>query len=202
MTQPQPLRPASGPGASPRRDRRGYKRVDLSLMGRYLTADQDDRELVTTNVSCDGAFIRSDAPPGAGDKIVCYFDDLGRVEADVVRGAAGGFAIRFHTSTLKRDKLADRLTWLLNKDKLGLIEDRAATRFAATGQAVVILSDGRQLQCRLTDISLTGAAFEAFGTPPFVGDRVHTGNLPAEVMRVAGRTFAVRYLRGAEARRG
>lgn len=199
MTLPQPLQAAPSSGASPRRDRRSYKRVELRLTGRYLLGESDDRELLTSNVSCDGALILSQSPPDSGEQIVCYFDDLGRVVADVVRMAPGGFAVRFQTSTLKRDKLADRLTWLLNKDTLGLAEDRAAARFSATGQAVVILSDGTQLQCRLTDISLTGAAFEALGTTPFVGDRVRTGNLPAEVVRVAGKKFAVRYLRGAEA---
>jgi hypothetical protein len=199
MTLPQPLHAAPSSGANPRRDRRSYKRVELRLTGRYLLGESDDRELLTSNVSCDGALILSQSPPDSGEQIVCYFDDLGRVVADVVRMAPGGFAVRFQTSTLKRDKLADRLTWLLNKDTLGLAEDRAAARFSATGQAVVILSDGTQLQCRLTDISLTGAAFEALGTTPFVGDRVRTGNLPAEVVRVAGKKFAVRYLRGAEA---
>lgn len=199
MALPNFLRSAPVPGASPKRDRRSYKRVELRLTGRFLTHESDDRELLTSNVSCDGAFILSATPPDAGQQIVCYFDELGRVAADVIRMTPGGFAVRFHTSTLKRDKLADRLTWLLNKDTLGLAEDRAATRFSATGQAIVILPDGSPLQCRLTDISLTGAAFEALGSPPFVGDRVHTGNLPAEVVRVAGRNFAVRYLRGAEA---
>ncbi len=202
MTLPQPLHTAPTPGASLRRDRRSYKRVELRLTGRYLLGESDDRELLTSNVSCDGALILSQSPPDSGEQIVCYFDDLGRVVADVVRMAPGGFAVRFQTSTLKRDKLADRLTWLVNKDTLGLAEDRAATRFSATGQAVVILSNGTQLQCRLTDISLTGAAFEALGAPPFVGDRVQTGNLPAEVVRVAGKKFAVRYLRGAEAASG
>jgi hypothetical protein len=202
MTLPQPLHAAPSSGANPRRDRRSYKRVELRLTGRYLLGESDDRELLTSNVSCDGALILSQSPPDSGEQIVCYFDDLGRVVADVVRMAPGGFAVRFQTSTLKRDKLADRLTWLLNKDTLGLAEDRAAARFSATGQAVVILSDGTQLQCRLTDISLTGAAFEALGAPPFVGDRVRTGNLPAEVVRVAGKKFAVRYLRGAEANSG
>jgi hypothetical protein len=202
MTLPQPLQAAPSSGASPRRDRRSYKRVELRLTGRYLLGESDDRELLTSNVSCDGALILSQSPPDSGEQIVCYFDELGRVVADVVRMAPGGFAVRFQTSTLKRDKLADRLTWLLNKDTLGLAEDRAAARFSATGQAVVILSDGTQLQCRLTDISLTGAAFEALGTTPFVGDRVRTGNLPAEVVRVAGKKFAVRYLRGAEANSG
>ncbi|MDP1554175.1 MAG: PilZ domain-containing protein [Hyphomonas sp.] len=199
MALPNFLRSAPVPGASPKRDRRSYKRVELRLTGRFLTHESDDRELLTSNVSCDGAFILSATPPDAGQQIVCYFDELGRVAADVIRMTPGGFAVRFHTSTLKRDKLADRLTWLLNKDTLGLAEDRAATRFSATGQAIVILPDGSPLQCRLTDISLTGAAFEALGSPPFVGDRVHTGNLPAEVVRVAGKNFAVRYLRGAEA---
>lgn len=199
MTLPNFLRPAPASGASPKRDRRSYKRVELRLTGRFLTTESDDRELLTSNVSCDGANILSSTPPDSGEQIVCYFDDLGRVVADVVRMTPGGFAVRFKTSILKRDKLADRLTWILNKDTLGLAEDRAATRYAASGQAIVILPDATQLQCRLTDISLTGAAFEALGTPPFVGDRVHTGNLPAEVVRVAGRNFAVRYLRGAEA---
>jgi hypothetical protein len=199
MTLPQPLKPAPFPGASPRRDRRAYKRVDLRLTGRFLTDEQADHELLTANVSCDGALILSGLPPEAGKQIVCYFDELGRVAGDVVRMAPGGFAIRFQTSPLKREKLADRLTWLVNKDTLGLKEDRGAPRFAATGQTVVIMPDGSQLQCRLTDISLTGAALEAHGTPPYVGDRVHANNMPAEVVRVAGKKFAVRYLRGAEA---
>lgn len=202
MSLPDPMRPALPPAIRPRRDRRSFKRVDLRLTGRFLTPASDDRELLTSNVSCDGALILSPAPPDPGQQIVCYFDQLGRVVADVIRMTPGGFAVRFNTSALKREKLADRLTWLVNKDPLGLAEDRTATRYAATSQTVVTLGDGTPLQCRLTDISLAGAAFEALGTPPFVGDRVHTGTLRAEVVRVAGRTFAVRYLRGAEADAG
>ncbi len=188
MSLLDPMRMTSAPGALSRRDRRSFKRVELRLTGRFLTDHSEDH-----------ALILSPVPPESGQQIVCYFDDLGRVVAQVVRRTSDGFAVHFNTSTLKRDKLADRLTWLLNKDTLGLEEDRGATRYAATGQAIVILQDGSQLQCRLTDISLTGAAFEALGTPPYVGDRVHTGNLLAEVVRVAGKKFAVRYLRGAEA---
>lgn len=198
MSLPDPTYAAPSPGASARHDRRSFKRVDLRLTGRFLTTESGDSALVTTNVSCDGALIESASPPASGQQIVCYFDELGRVAADVVRTTRSGFAVRFNTSPLKREKLADRLTWLLNKDTLGLEEDRAATRFTVTGQAVVILPDGSQLQCRLTDISLTGAAFDALGTPPYVGDRIHAGNRLAEVVRVAGRKFAVRYLRGVD----
>ena len=43
----------------------------------------------------------------SGEQIVCYFDELGRVVAEVIRMTPGGFAVRFQTSHLKRDKLAD-----------------------------------------------------------------------------------------------
>jgi PilZ domain len=198
MSLPNPLRAVVSPATAFKRDRRSYKRVGLRLTGRFLNSANQDEELATTNVSCDGAFILAANPPSAGEQVVCYFEQLGRVQADVIRATPQGFAVRFHTSTLKRDKLADRLTWLVNKDVLGLAEERGAVRFAASGQTTVKLPDGRDLVCRLTDISLSGAAFEALGHPPFVGDRILTASLPAEVVRVAGRTFAVRYLRGAE----
>src|SRR3990167_9590060 len=94
MTLPNFLRPAPVPGAIPKRDRRSYKRVDLRLTGRFLITENEDRELLTSNVSYDGAFILSSAPPDAGEQIVCYFDELGRVAADVVRMTPGGFAVR------------------------------------------------------------------------------------------------------------
>jgi hypothetical protein len=199
LSQPQPLPSQLSSPPGPWRNRRSCERVQLSLTGRYLRGQSDDHPLLTSNISCDGAFILCQSPPGCGEQIICYFDDLGRVAAEVIRVGPGGFAVRFQTSALKRDKLADRLTRLVNKDPVGLAEDRAAVRVPATGHAVVTLADGTELQCRMTDISLTGAAFEALGRAPFVGDRVRAGSHPAEVVRVAGRKFAVRYLRGAEA---
>lgn len=184
------------PARKSRRDRRGFKRIELKLTGRFLIGDQEDHELRTTNVSCDGAFIVSPERPGLDEQVVCYFDDVGRVVANVVRISPDGFAVRFHTSPHKRDKLADRLTWLLNRDALGLEEERGETRYQASGEAIVHLSGGRQLKCSVTDISLTGAAFETHGKPPFVGERVSVGNLVGEVVRATENKFAVRYIHG------
>jgi hypothetical protein len=202
MTLPQRLQQAHVPGANTLRDRRSHSRVDLRLTGRFLAGQSEDREIITTNVSCDGAYILSPAPPEPGVPVVCYFDQLGRVAAHVVRTGPDGFAVRFQTSPLKRDKLASRLNWLTNRDEPAPPDERISIRQTSAGQTFITLSDGTQLPCRQTDISLTGAAFEALGALPFVGDRVQTEYLPAEVVRVEGRTFAVRYLRGAEAAGG
>ena len=189
---PQEVEPAKRSG----RDRRGFKRVELNLTGRFLVGENADFELRTSNMSCDGAFIVSKEVPGIDQQIICYFDDVGRVVANVVRHTPDGFAVRFHTSPHKRDKLADRLTWLINRDKLGLEEERGSERYRASGEAIVTLPGGRQLRCSVTDISLTGAAFETQGKAPFVGETVSVGNLVGEVVRSTGDKFAVRYLHG------
>lgn len=196
MTRPLTQSQDPDAGRQSRRDRRGFKRVELKLAGRFLLGDSEDHLLSTADISCDGAFIVSAERPGLDQQVVCYFDEVGRVVANVVRISPDGFAVRFHTSPHKRDKLADRLTWLINRDKLGLEEERGEARYQASGEATVNLSDGSQLLCSVTDISLTGAAFETAGRPPFVGERVTVGNLVGEVVRVTGKKFGVRYVHG------
>jgi hypothetical protein len=196
MTRPLTQSQDPDSGRLSRRDRRGFKRVELKLTGRFLIGDSEDHVLSTADISCDGAFIVSSERPGLDEQVVCYFDEVGRVVANVVRVSPEGFAVRFHTSPHKRDKLADRLTWLINRDKLGLEEERGETRYRASGEAIVNRADGSQLKCSVTDISLTGAAFETTGKAPFVGERVTVGNLVAEVVRVTGNKFAVRYMHG------
>lgn len=196
MTRPLTQSHEPESGRLSRRDRRGFKRVELKLTGRFLIGDSQDHVLSTADISCDGAFIVSSERPDLDEQVVCYFDEVGRVVANVVRVSPEGFAVRFHTSPHKRDKLADRLTWLINRDKLGLEEERGEARYRASGEAIVNRADGGQLKCSVTDISLTGAAFETTGKPPFVGERVTVGNLVAEVVRVTGNKFAVRYVHG------
>ena len=199
MTRPLAQTHDAEAGKKTGRDRRGFKRVELKLAGRFLIGDSEDHTLSTADISCDGAFIVSSERPGLDEQVVCYFDEVGRVVANVVRISPEGFAVRFHTSPHKRDKLADRLTWLINRDKLGLEEERGEARYQASGEAIVNLSGDRHLKCSVTDISLTGAAFETSGKAPFVGERVSVGNLVGEVVRVTGNKFAVRYIHGQKA---
>ncbi len=174
-------------------DRRRHQRVDLSLGGRFMF-DNADHSLQTIDVSCGGAKVRSKVMPPKGDPVVCYFDDLGRVSAHVTRHLDDGFAVRFDASAHKRDKLADRLIWLINHKKFNLTDERAAPRKAAGGPALVTRSDGTKLQCRVIDISMTGAAFEHEGAIPIVGERVRAGTITGEVVRSVSNEFAIRFL--------
>jgi len=176
-------------------DRRRHKRVDLRLPGRFLTQVGNDESLSTINLSCSGALVQSSTLPDPGAELVCYFDDLGRVVATVVRHTGEGFALSFNVASHKREKIADRLTWLLNKDMLNLSEEREAPRHAADVPAQVIRANGHKLFCRVLDISLTGANFECKGVAaPRIGEIVSAGSIPAEVVRTGIGGFAVRYL--------
>ena len=174
-------------------DRRRHFRVALKLNGRFLH-NGTDHTFITQDISCGGARLEAVAVPDIGTKIVCYFDDLGRVSGEVIRAIDNGFAVAFQSPQHKKDKLADRLVWLLNHKKYDLEDERASPRKATGGPALITRSNGTQLQCRVIDISLAGAAFEFDGPVPIVGENVRVGSLLGEVVRAVSGEFAIRFL--------
>lgn len=178
-----------------RKDNRRHRRVKIKLQGRFLSDNSEEHSLVTDNISVGGACLKSVVIPPLDSQIVCYFDHLGRIVGDVVRTTDDGFAIKFKASQIKRDRLADKLIWLVNKDRLGLVEERGAQRFAAEGPAIIVRQDGRKMQCHVMDISLTGAGFETDGPTPQIGETIQVGSVFAEVMRVSDSAFGVRFIK-------
>ena len=181
-----------------RKDRRVHRRVDLSLSGRCMNADQEDFSIATLNLSCAGAMIMGERTPAIGSDVVCYFEDLGRVAGTVVRSTPSGFAVEFNVLDHKRDKLADRLTWLLNKEVLELSEERQSKRHTTNADVIVKRRNGRELKCSVRDISLTGASFRTRGPLPVIGETVSVGNVHGRVVRIGDGGFAVSYLRNSE----
>lgn len=194
MSAVQPQTPNYLPVGKKKKDRRRNRRIGIRLNGRFLNEISEDHGLVTRNISCSGALIDSNYRPPTGARVVCYFDHLGRVSASVTRRTENGFAVSFQTTQHKRDKLADKLIWLINRGPLKLVDERVAPRYAAGGPAMVQRADGRDIQCRVVDISLSGASFRTDGPPPMVGEVVKAGNLKGTVVRCEEDMFAIRYL--------
>ncbi len=186
--------PSSAPAARQKPDRRRHYRANLTLGGKFLS-DGEDYQLVTENISCGGALIRSSYVPAVETGLVCYFDDIGRIATQVSRVTEDGFAVEFRTTDHKKDKIADRLIWLLNYKHYDLKDERRAPRKIAGTKALVTLSDGRKVQCRVNDISLTGASFEQDGPPLKVGEIIRAGTLQGEIVRSDTNGFAIRFLK-------
>ncbi len=118
-----------------------------------------------------------------GERIVAYLDHIGRIEGEITRHFDGGFAMSVNATARKRDKLAAQLTWLANRGVLNLPEDRRHERMTPRVPfSNVVLPDGRELRCRIIDVSMSGAAI-AIEARPALGTPITLGRMRARVVR-------------------
>ena len=95
----------------------------------------------------------------------------------------------------KREKLADQLTWLANRQSLGLPEDRRHERITPRDRYTMLrLANGREFTANLIDISISGAALSVDFQPP-LGARVVIGSTQAQVVRHLDFGIAVEFMR-------
>jgi len=111
----------------------------------------------------------------------------------IVRVTETGFSMTIEASLRKRDKLADQLTWLANRQILGLPEDRRHERVIPRNPFTTITTPlGEKVPVRVLDISLSGAAIGgAEDLKP--GDIVQISRTMARVVRVLERGVAIEF---------
>jgi hypothetical protein len=174
-------------------DRRRYFRAGVRLAGRVLNEAQSEFDCRTEDVSPGGARLMAATPVKHGESIVIYLSDLGRTPAHVVRvGEGGEFGVIFDISEHKREKIAERLCWALNRSLFDETEERRAPRKEATGTSVdVILEDGAILPCEMADFSLLGCSLRTTRARPRIGVWVQVGMTHGRVSRYFGDGFAV-----------
>ncbi len=164
-------------------ERRNFQRVRVKIYGRFMLEDRSEHPCQVVEMSPGNAALRAERIGEPGEKIIAYIDHIGRVEGVVTRTMQDGFAMTVIASERKRDKLAAQLTWLANKHELDLPEDRRHERVAPRNPASVLqLMDGRQYQCRIIDLSLSGAAVE-IDVKPAIGVQVVLGTMRGQVVR-------------------
>lgn len=117
------------------------------------------------------------------ERIIAYIDHIGRLEGKVYQLIDGGFVMSVNASSRKREQLAAQLTWLANKDALNLVEDRRHERLVPDNRhSSLLLDDGRRYDCKIIDISLSGAAVE-MDVRPALGTKATLGRMRARVIR-------------------
>lgn len=97
-------------------------------------------------------------------------------------------------SAYKREKIANQLTWLVNRESLSRIEDRRHDRIAPRRSRVKLrTSDGASHDCEILDISLGGAAI-AIDLKPEIGQIVTLGLIQGCVIRHSGAAVSIEFL--------
>jgi hypothetical protein len=160
-----------------------FQRVKVSILGRYMLADRREFPCQVLSMSPGDAVVIAPVAGIVGERIIVYLDHLGRIEGTVIEQVDGGFTMDIAASPRKRDKMAAQLTWLANKDILNLPEDRRHERVVPDiRHSTVVLDDGRRYNCKIIDISLSGAAVE-LDVRPAMGTPITLGRMRARVVR-------------------
>lgn len=176
-----------------RQDRRRFQRVKVELLGRYMLRDRREYPCQTVDMSPGSAAFLAPVVGEIGERVVAYVDQVGRLEGTIIRTFDGGFAMTFKVPQRKKDKLAAKLTWLINRHELSLPEDRRHDRITPENPiAPITLPDDRQLLCRIIDLSLSGAALASDTRPP-IGSPLKVGAIRATVVRHFEEGFAVEF---------
>lgn len=165
------------------KERRRHQRVTVELMGRYMLESRREYPCQSVDISPGGVSIIAPVPGVIGERVVVYLDQLGRVEGTIVRLLPNGFALALSATVRKRDKLASQLTWLANRQILGIPEDRRHDRIQPRNpRTIVTLDNGSQAVARLIDVSTSGAGVST-ELKLELGQRIVVGRLPAKVVR-------------------
>lgn len=175
-------------------DRRRHKRVNVTLLGRFMRPSKQEYPCKLVDISAGGAAMMSPVTVDDGERIVAYFDHIGGIEGKVARSFEGGFAIRLAVTSHKREKLAAQLTWLINRSGHLLAEDRLhSRRLPGNEQSSLQLDEGIVVACRVMDISVSGASLDTQARPE-IGREVTLGKLRARVTRHHASGIGVQFL--------
>ena len=177
-------------------EQRRIARVRVAVGGRVMLENRQEYAATTLDATIASLGMRCEAQARLGEKVIGYFDTIGRVEGAVARVWDQGFAIDLQTTTRKRDRLANQLVWLANRDILNLPEDRRHDRIVPLDPRVTLtrLDDPLKVPLRgnAIDLSRSGAAI-ATAERFVAGEDIVIGTTPARVIRAFEGGIAVEF---------
>jgi PilZ domain len=169
--------------AKAKAERRRYVRVPVNLAGRlFVPGDGSETRCRVVDMSPGGAQIVSDITRPSGTQVILYIDGFGRFEGEVARPEQDRFSVRFHCSPLKRERVAEQLTVLINRGAVDETAQRRHERLTNSSFAHFTRSNGENIPCQVLDLSLTGVELKA-GTKPRIGEVVMIGQMSGRVVR-------------------
>jgi hypothetical protein len=177
----------------PKPERRRFQRVKINVLGRFMLSNRNEYPCQVLDMSPGGAALMTPVSGEIGERVVAYIDHVGRIEGEITRHLEGGFAMSVNATAGKREKLAAQLTWLANRDVLNLPEDRRHERITPRRPfSDVVMPDGREVRCKIIDVSLSGAALATDVRPP-LGSPIIIGRMRARVVRHFPEGIAVEF---------
>ena len=138
----------------------------------------------TVDVSSTGIAIKGLKVGRYGERVIAYIQDLGRLEGFIVRRAIGWFALDIRAPENKLARLDERIAWVTDRALHGFADRRGSERVEVDDEITTLrLSDGREYNAQLIDVSVEGAALITDARPA-VGETIILGDQAAYVARL------------------
>ncbi len=173
-------------------DKRKTNRVSLDLDARFMAENGWEYPCDIIDISPGGIRIASEYPVRNGHHIILMSSTLGRLEGYITRVLEDGFAMSILATSRKQDRLADQITWLLNKKRLDLHEERRGKRTIKKARVYIRTQDGLRFCAHSRDLSLSGMSVETHERLK-IGERLQIGNLTGTVTRRHDKGFCIRF---------
>lgn len=175
-------------------DRRRHQRVGVALLGRYMLTNRQEYPCRTIDISPGGVSLIAPVKGAVGERVVVYLEHIGRIEGQIARVVEDGFAMSILATPRKREKIASQLTWLANRDTLGMPEDRRHERVTPMqARTTLTVEDGREYVVRIIDLSRSGVAVST-DLRLSHGDQVTVGRTIGRVVRVFDGGVAIEFM--------
>lgn len=137
----------------------------------------------TIDMSPGGLRVMAPVRGAVGERVVFYFEDFGRLEGMIVRQTEDGFSVVMALAPNKRERLADLLTWFINRPPDGDETSRRHKRIVPRQRyARVVLPDGESFPVHVIDVSVSGVGLQTEHLPE-IGTRVDIGRRSGKVVR-------------------
>jgi hypothetical protein len=172
-------------------ERRRHTRLRVVLGGRCMLQDRREFTCRVIDLSLGGLAVAVPAVARIGERVVAYLDEIGRFEGRVARLVEGGFAMVLDLTLHGRDKLVQFLSRRGGERAVG--ERRHERRLVGDFVSRMVVADGSAVDCRVLDLSVSGAAVAFLGPRPAVGSRVRLGTTVGRVARQFDRGVAIAF---------
>ena len=178
----------------PRGERRARPRASVDVKGKIFFPERKwEEECVVSDLSPDGAGLKSSCSAAVGALAVLYVDGLGRFEGKIVRHDRLRLGVKFDFSEAKRARLAQMITDYVERGEIKSTSVRARSRLTSSHALhQFVLPSGQTRDCEIVDIALSGASLRTDVRPP-VGETITFGKTTAVVVRHTKSGIAVSF---------
>jgi hypothetical protein len=165
----------------------------LRLRGRFMLADRSEHDCETLAVGVGEIELKARRRGAAGERVIAYLDELGRIEGAVTTVAPGRFRLAPGLTPAKRERLRSKIEWLQLRQDGRAVEQRRHERIEADMKArVEIVAAHGRLEAQVIDYSRSGVALH-IDAPLEIGDALLVGGARARVVRRAPGFLAARF---------